>query len=93
MANGTIKVLLKTPEGLAKLLEPDATIQDGRDVVARWSKSDAKSREKGLVEWVVTNLESGGERTVTLSWQVEAPPGVNWSHFRHHLNDRKTCLK
>jgi len=47
----------------------------------RWSKEKLASRESGLVEWVVTELESGKEKLVELAWSVECPVGGKWGYI------------
>ncbi|KAG8962355.1 hypothetical protein FRC05_005362 [Tulasnella sp. 425] len=75
-----LKVLLKTPPELATVATADAEVKIAEGAVARWSKEKANSREEGLVEWVLDNIESGEEKKVELAWSVEVPQGFKWSY-------------
>ncbi|KIO21159.1 hypothetical protein M407DRAFT_29217, partial [Tulasnella calospora MUT 4182] len=57
-----VKVLLKTPAELATVASADATVKVAEGAVARWSKEKANSREEGLVEWVLDDIQSGEEK-------------------------------
>ncbi|KAG8854012.1 hypothetical protein FRB96_007875 [Tulasnella sp. 330] len=72
------KVEIKSPAGLASL-EPDGEIHSS-GIATRWSKGKAKSRDDGLIEFVVSNLAAGAEKKVVVAWVVESPQGVKWSH-------------
>ncbi|KAG8942052.1 hypothetical protein FRC04_003900, partial [Tulasnella sp. 424] len=75
-----LKVLLKTPAELATVATADAEVKIAEGAIARWSKEKADSREEGLVEWVLDNIESGEEKKVELAWSVEVPQGFKWSY-------------
>ncbi|KAG8940239.1 hypothetical protein FRC04_005484 [Tulasnella sp. 424] len=75
-----LKVLLKTPAELATVATADAEVRIAEGAVARWSKVKANSREEGLVEWVLDDIESGEEKKVELAWSVEVPQGFKWSY-------------
>jgi len=72
-------VILTEPKQLASV-EQDGTVllEDGLNV--RWSKEKPSSKDDGLVEWVISKLGSGKERTIKLEWTVECPKGVKWGY-------------
>lgn len=72
------KVEIKSPAGLASL-GPDGEVHVS-GVVTRWSERKAKSRDDGLVEFMVSNLAAGAEKKVVLGWVVASPPFMKWSH-------------
>ncbi|KAG9049758.1 hypothetical protein FS837_009174 [Tulasnella sp. UAMH 9824] len=75
-----VKVLLKTPAELATVASAEETVKIAEGAVARWSKEKTNSREEGLIEWVLENVQSGEERKVELAWSVEVPQGFKWSY-------------
>ncbi|KAG8919520.1 hypothetical protein FRC00_011235, partial [Tulasnella sp. 408] len=75
-----VKVLLKTPAELATVASAEETVKIAEGAVARWSKEKANSREEGLIEWVLENVQSGEEKKVELAWSVEVPQGFKWSY-------------
>ncbi|KAG8920791.1 hypothetical protein FRC00_009526, partial [Tulasnella sp. 408] len=75
-----VKVLLKTPAELATVANAEETVKIAEGAVARWSKEKTNSREEGLIEWVLENVESGEEKKVELAWSVEVPQGFTWSY-------------
>ena len=80
VAKDPFSVILNTPKALASA-EQDDQVDLKEKTHVRWSKEKLASRESGLVEWVVTELESGKEKLVELAWSVECPVGGKWGYI------------